>query len=277
MAGRDKYFKHRWDYALRDGASHRRYLIELIDELLEIEASTHPSEGPCPEKNELSKDAFMVAGRLLERSIGWAIDHRIGLALDGVPSDALEVSDHIHESKAGDYGAMDDEFQIDRRVLRSLLSALSYVIPTKLNGQVQPALRSLEIGEPSEFFDPMVRVRSIRYRLWMLRLEALEHLEFSRGMNVKRDDAKANVADAYGIAPDTLDKWSTKLNQELLGISHAEEAKGHARNRGKAAFEQLQSGDNTSATEEAEALRRDGAAFQQLIGTPEGKIIQFPE
>jgi hypothetical protein len=105
-------FLHRKDVPLRDREDIRDYLIGLIDELLELEAATHPSAGPCSNKNDLSREATQVAGRLLECSLGWAIDHQIGLVLDRASSDAPPLfndraasapsyaSDHLHEARA---------------------------------------------------------------------------------------------------------------------------------------------------------------------------------
>ena len=283
------FFQHRWDSPLRDNVNVRDDLIELIDELLELEAQTHPSAGDCTDKDELSRRASMVAGVLLQEVFGWAVDHQIGLVINGLPGGApslfedvdvkvqQQANSHVHEATAFRYVFLDDDLQIDRKMLRSLLNALPpSLLPAKLLAQVLPALDSLEVGEQPDFFARNARTHGQErspYRKWMVRLKAVEHLEFLRGMNVKREDAKGSVADAYGIEPDTLDTWSTKLSRELKGIIHVATTKRCARNRGKVAIERLQKGDSSLVAKEAEILNHDGTTYQELSGTPDGKVV----
>lgn len=65
----DLSFLHRKDCPLKNSQGTRDYLIGLIDQLLEVEASSHPSVDPCPYKDDLSREAIQLVGRLLECSI----------------------------------------------------------------------------------------------------------------------------------------------------------------------------------------------------------------
>jgi hypothetical protein len=280
------YFQHRHNLPLRDDGGTREHLIELIDELLDLEAQTHPSAGDCPNKQELSRHGSMCAEDLLQTLFGWSVDHEIGLVLNGLPGgvptlfddledgDRRRASEHVHEAKAAEYLFMEDDPQTDRKMLRALLNAES-PIPAKLLVQVLTALDSIQLGEQAEFFQPKRThgQEGSPYSKQMLRLRAVEHLEFLRGMNVGREDAKGRVAEAYGNDGATVEGWNSKLPGRLLGMTHVATAKRCARNHGKAALEQLFNGDPSLKDQEAEALQRDGAAFQELTGTPDGKVV----
>jgi len=291
MIDRDKnlYFQHRADRPLRENINTRDDLIKLVDDLLELEAQTHPSAGGCSNKDELSRYASMIAGDLLRDLLGWAVDHQIGLVLNNLPGGAASLfpdveaknikcaDDHRHEARATAYVIMGDDLDTDRKMLWALLKALPHsLIPAKFLVQLLPALESLEVGEQSEFFTCKARTHGQErnpYSRWMIRLRAVEHLEFLRGKNVKRENAKYEVAKAYGIEADTLDSWSTKLRQKLKGIVHVGTNKQRARNRGKNALARLQQGDSSLVNREAEALKRDGTIFQELMGASRGRIV----
>ncbi len=276
-------FLHRKDVPLRDREDIRDYLIGLIDELLEIEAETHPSAGSCPNKDDLSREATQVAGRFLEFSIGWAIDHQVGLVLNSAPSGApplfddraanapSNANDHLHEATAAEYSHMDDDLQIDKRMLWSLLMLLPHSLITgKLWVRVLSELNSLDMGKNSEFFAPTKLARGQkrsapkRRFLW---LKAVEHLEFLCGIYGKGDGrkkAKKQVADAYGLKDaETLEQWIIRLSKEHIDRELFDAMKHRARNRGKGA---LKHGDKNLIAREDEALQVHGAAYKRLEG-----------
>lgn len=279
-------FLHRQDRPLRDREDIRNYLIGLVDELLEIEAETHPSAGSCPNKDDLSREATQVAGRFLEFSIGCSIDHQVGLVLNSAPSGApplfddraanapSNANDHLHEATAAEYSHMDDDLKIDKRMLWSLLMLLPHSLITgKLWVRVLSELHSLDMAENSEFFAPTKLARGQRRSelnkpfFW---LKALEHVEFLYGKGGGRGDAEEKVADEYVLKDTgTLKQWNNKLPKKHIDKKLFEAIKRRARNRGRGASLKNRPGDKTQVTKEAEALRIHGAAYRKLEGRPD--------
>ena len=79
----------------RHGGSHSAEYIEvLVSRLLDLRARTDPAstEGTAKGKDLLAFEALCVAGDLVEALAGWAIDHQIGLASEGLAFVPLQPS-----------------------------------------------------------------------------------------------------------------------------------------------------------------------------------------
>ena len=93
-------FPYREPFPLIDGST-REQAIELVDEMLRLEQETHPRNsmtngqvtGAIVGKDENSRLAFMVASDLVGMLAGWAINHHIGLVLNGTPGGAAAPHD----------------------------------------------------------------------------------------------------------------------------------------------------------------------------------------
>ena len=284
------FFQHRGGVPLNTTDDARNHAAALIDELLELEARTHPNEGDCSEKDELSRHATMIAGDLLEELIGWAIDHQIGLVLNGMPGGAAAPFDnsetdairragaHVHEATAAGYVVMETGIETDRKLLRSLLCAAPpSLFPAKLLVEVLPALDAIELGERPEFFAVKRGPGQERdtYQKWDLRFKAALHVEFLRGMNESRDNSLNKVANAYGCGTDAVQDWINQLPKKLQGILHVVEMKGRARHRGTVAREDLLTGDSSRAKKEAETLERNGARYQEIANLASADIVNL--
>lgn len=252
--------------------------------------------GAIAQKDENSRLAFMVVNDLVELLAGWAIDHQIGLVLNGMPGGATaphdgsyseaqrEADNHVHEATAAGYDFTDTK--ANRRILTALLHHGPGPFPISIVIEATDALTALDMGETQPFVAPMRGVgKEIRnYTEWMLRYWAVLHAEYFLGMKQPRDDALDIVAKAYGIAPDTINKWAGALPEKLKGIRPVSEMKGVARGLGETAY-RLKVQDFLSDRDKhlleslsskwgSIALTRHGNEFQQ-IPQPKGTVVPF--
>jgi hypothetical protein len=116
----DDYPRRKWAPRGRD-----EYVACLIDRLCELEQRTDPKDGikSAVGKDLASFEALHVAGKLIQALAGWALDHQVGLALEGLefvplqPSGTKDhpeylaarknVDDHVHEKSGGSLGVLD--------------------------------------------------------------------------------------------------------------------------------------------------------------------------
>lgn len=248
-------FPHREPFPLFDGST-RELAIDLVDKLLRLEQETHPRNsmvngrvtGAIMGKDENSRKAFMAVSDLVEMLAGWAINHQIGLVLNGTPGGAVaphdggyseaqrEADNHVHEAAAAGYDFSDTK--TNRGILAALLHHGPGPFPVSIVIEATNALIALDMGETQPFVAPTrgVSEGSQTYTEWMLRYWAVLHVSYFRGMKLPRDDALGMVAVAYGIEPETINKWAGRLPKKLKGIRPVNEMKGIARQLGDTAY-----------------------------------------
>ena len=285
-------FPHREPFPLIDGGT-REQAIEIVDWLLRLEQETHPRNsmvngrvtGAIAGKDENSRLAFMVANDLVELLAGWAINHQIGLVLNGTPGGAAAPHDggyseaqrkadnHVHEATAAGYDFSDTK--INRHILTELLDHGPGPFPISIIIEATDAFAALDMGEVQPFVAPArgVGKEFQSYTKWNLRYRAVLHVEYLRGMNHPRPDALGKVADAYGVESGTVEWWIRDVRKKL-GNLPIKEMKGRVRRVGKTAcrlkdqaflsdqdkrlFERL------SSKWGSVALTRNGNEFQQI-------------
>jgi hypothetical protein len=80
--------------------SQNPYVLLLLDDLSKLEKQTRPSEGTSTSdgKDLAAVHALQVAGTLIHYVAGWAIDHHVGLAIEGLRSVSpiLEMNKNEH-------------------------------------------------------------------------------------------------------------------------------------------------------------------------------------
>ena len=230
----------------------------MIDNLMFLELETHPYAGSASDKDHKSRLALLHAEELVERLAGWAIDHQVGLVLEGLPKGAATpfdgkitpaqemADDHRHESRGSDYDFTDS--RLNRRIMAALLFANPGAFPIELAIEADKALLALDVGE----VHALVRPRQVSGQegrtltKWILRGWALLHFEFLRGMKVDRTTALRSVAKAYGVATTTIISWGSDAPRRLLGVMPIVEMKRYARNVGARAHHLADTGIRTA-------------------------------
>ena len=253
---------------------------------------------PAAQKDENSRLALMWANNLVGLLAGWAIDHQIGLVLSDPPGGdetprfgsypSAHGDDHIHEATGSQHEF--DDSKINRRILTALLQYGLGPFPTQIVIEATDALVALDMGETQALVAPrrgLPGQGTWDYTKWMLRYEAVLHVEYFRGMGQKRDgvdSALGKVAEAYGVEPGTIDRWASEVPKKLKGISLVYE-KGFARHAGEITYK-LKFQDSLSDHDKRNleslsrrwgdnALARHGSEFQQ-IPQNKGSVVHLP-
>jgi len=213
--------------------AHAKYISTLLARLAELEQKTRPDGGTstAAEKDGAAFDALRFAGQLVEAVAGWAIDHQVGLAAEGlkfIPSQPeatkshkqylaarSAVDSHEHE-KIGGTAKLDkaDPF-FARKCLANLLQANPGGLPSWLCSLAINGLEALDYGEVTPMFAP-VRTglkRGLTEKRLMLRAIALVAYRRARGFT--KEAALAEVADALSLSPDTIGSWERRLRNEF--------------------------------------------------------------
>ena len=164
----------RFQYRTRGGEPDRDLINDLVEELLQLQAETHPSAGVAPYKDRSSRRALSKASNLVSMLAGWAIDHQAGLRINGtepwpVPPGGVAdddpaykavqeaADDHRHEAAGSEYlgwfRTVRDP-KTDRAVLAALLDSLAPAVPSSLFSDASRALRALSFGEVQPLLQP---------------------------------------------------------------------------------------------------------------------------
>jgi len=196
---------------------------ELVAELRRLEESVH-SDGSASGKDAKSRRALRLAGVLIESLVGWAVDHQVGLAVDGVLYEPLDLQpadegDDVDDRRHGQAGAVYDWSNpaVNRRALANLLAANPGGFPEELALECALGLEALLLDETRALFERRTRrLEDTHYALATLRLRAVEHVTFYANTGADRDQAERKVAQAYDIDTDRLRRWEARLPY-LLG------------------------------------------------------------
>jgi transcriptional regulator with XRE-family HTH domain len=234
--------RHRERPSLRKGdEQHKGPLIEtsyvrlLLERLDGLEQKTRPSSGDLnAERKDLAAfDALKFAGNLVRYVAGWAIDHQIGLAAEGLKFVPLQpfgtknhpqylaerslVDSHAHEKTGGVRSHDDDDGGafVARKSLVNLLRANPGAMPSWLRHKTIEGLEALDYGEVQPMFAPISTGRKRDLTLLRYQLQALALVAYRRKLGLKKEKSLEQVADALGISPHTLLSWETRLRNEF--------------------------------------------------------------
>ena len=267
-----------------ESQAHRRAYIQLlIDQLLQLEASTDPRDGvtSATGKDLKAYRALRFAGDLVQKLAGWAIHHQTGLALEGRrfvsrwPTGTLRKSlylkelaavDHHRHEVAGAKAARQPQDPVtDRRILANLLQGNPGAFPRNLVLRVGEALHALDLGESRPLFRRSNRRRKVSLEELELQLRAVEFRDYRRARGGTKHSATTEVAAAYGIDPETLLSWEKRLPREF-GALAVERRVIFARNAGLS--EKKADDDDDAGEWEAEygenALSEAAATYRRL-------------
>jgi hypothetical protein len=230
---RNDYAHRRWSNLTDDHVAH------LLGRLKELYKQSHPRAGAesAKGKDQAAFNALRLSGELVEAVAGWALDHQIGLALQGLefvplqPSGVKDhpeylrarqiVDDHIHEKNGGLHSDFDPI--VARRVMINFLRGN----PGGFNRSVtQPMIARLE----AEIFRKTKRGRKRGLAAQRLQLQALAMVEYryELGCGIKAN-IQEDVAEKFGESVSALKQWTSRL-KKTLGDLQVKRALSFARN-----------------------------------------------
>ena len=145
-----------------------------------------------------------------------------------------EVDDHRHEicGEQTDWYRYTAPAEVDRQLLINLMAVFDrvlYLDPWR--ARVINAIDALNFGSIPQLFRPREKRGRHTYEIRQLELRALEFLAFRRGQGFQRRAAIGSIAEAFGVAQETIFSWQKRLRADLgrLTVSRCETM---AKNRG---------------------------------------------
>jgi hypothetical protein len=195
---------------------------ELAAELRALERAAQ-SAGGSVGKDARAARALAIAGAMVESLAGWAIDHQVGLAVNEVVYEPLDLSpspdsdadDPRHEQAGAAYDWSNPI--INRRALANLLATNPGGFPYRLALEAALCLEALDLDQTLPILEHRKPgVDDAPCTLAQLRLSAIGHVAFFHGAGSDRADAEYKVAQAYSARTETLRHWRARLPY-LLG------------------------------------------------------------
>lgn len=193
---------------------------EIVAELRALSRAARDDSHPAG-RDALATRALELARSLTESLAGWAVDHRIGLAVNEVVYEPLDLTpaagadDSRHEFAGAGYDW--SNASVNRRALTNLLMANPGAFPEPLVLEAALGLESLDLDQTQPIFERRNRtIDDIPFTLAVLRLHAIEHKLFFQAAGGDPDEAERKVADAYAVDMLTLREWEIRLPY-LLG------------------------------------------------------------
>ncbi len=249
----------------------------LLARLRELEAfSASSNHQNMPGKDEAATEAISLLALLADFAAGWAIRHKVGLAKAGLKN----IPDVLPEARDQKYvelvetldnrshemaGAANDKLsdRSIRFVLFSLIKSAFRGLPSDFAERTLDALEALEYGEVLPVFAPNLTGRKRNFSELRLQLYGVSCVEYSVTLGTKKFEAQRWVADAYGVAFDTVRGWELSLRKEWNDhrvanlLSRARRCAERDRATGEKRFEELFG---------SSAANRYGEKYKKLLG-----------
>ena len=166
---------------------------DMLLRLDQLERQTDPQHPDSKsDKDALANKALRIVSELCAYVSGWAVDHKIGLAIEGfgnIPDLATQtstlaykqiresVNSHRHEA-AGQ--SRDLPSGVQRKGLSNLFNAMASPFHKSLCDPLAEALEALEYGETLPIFEPVKKGRKRQFRELKLQLWALCFIEYQQ-------------------------------------------------------------------------------------------------
>jgi hypothetical protein len=201
---------------------------EMLLRLDQLERQTDPQHPDSEyDKDASANKALRIAAELGAYVSGWALDHKIGLAIEGlgnIPDLAIQtrtpaynklrksVNSHRHET-AGQ--STDLPTGVQRKALSNLFNTMASGFHTSLCDPLAEALEALEYGETLPIFEPVKSGRKKQFRELKLQLRALCFIEYKQVLGNPKNQLQADVEKAFGVSVPTVRGWERQLPTQL--------------------------------------------------------------
>jgi hypothetical protein len=205
-----------------------RHWLSRLDELERLTDPRRPDSEH--NKDAAATEALGIASTLAAYVSGWAVDHKVGLAIEGlgnIPDRKIterspaynearqNVNDHRHEA-AGLQSA-----ELTSGVKRKALSNLMYAnvggLPVSLCDPLAEALEALEYGETLPLLEREKDHLKRKFRELRLQLRALRYVEYQYALLTRKRGEKSRLqraaAEAFGVSFPTLRGWESRLRE----------------------------------------------------------------
>jgi hypothetical protein len=208
---------------------------DMLLRLDQLERHTDPHHPDSEHNKDASANkALRIASDLIAYLSGWAIDHKIGLAIEGfgnIPGLATQtrtpaynklresVNNHRHEA-AGQ--SRDLTSGVQRKALSNLFNAMASPRQS-LCDPLAEALQALEYGETLPILEPAKEGRKRKFRELKLQLWALCFIEYEQALGVLKNQLQSKVKEAFGVSESTVRGWERQLPTQLdpFSVDHA--------------------------------------------------------
>jgi hypothetical protein len=256
----------------------------LFEQIDYCEEHSRPSGGKstAEQKDMRAFTALECAGELVDAMAGWAIDHTVGLALNGrqwVPlqppavqlhpeyvASRAAVDDHVHEKNGGAQRSFKNlDPVVCRKIFLGLLKSNPGGFPVEIQEMMVEALEALEYSETLPILRPAESDRKRKLRELRLQLKAVVFVEYRVARGMTKYKAQDAVGEAYGQSGTTVRLWEARLRTEL---GQLEVSRNIAFALSAAASDQKGSkkvGMNSSRRFGDEALQETGAKYQEVL------------
>lgn len=221
----------------------------IVKELGELEITTWPSVGSVTAKDKDAKAyrALNLAGSLVQLLAYWAINHMVGLAINGrqpIPSLSgfendpeylaakAAVDDHRHQrtgqARSNLYFSKLHPIVL-RQIVINLLRANPGGFPDRIRETIIEGLEALDYSETLPIVEPIESNRKVKLRQFRLELEAVALVEYRCAKGMLKNEAEQEVSIAYGVSEHSLRLWEPRLRKELGHVEVSRTIR-HARN-----------------------------------------------
>jgi hypothetical protein len=225
------YPRRRWSNSTDDNVAH------LLGRLKHLYKQSHPRGGAeaAKGKDHAAFDALQAAGELVDAVAGWALDHQVGLALNGLefvpmqPSGTKQHPDYLKARRAVDAhtheqlgGLRHIEFDpiVARRLLINLLHRNPGRFPGALTFMTIDALEALDFGDTKPMLVAMKKGRAHSRDVRRLELTALSLIEYRAALGLgKKERIQKDVAAIFGVMPAALLKWTGRLRKTFSDLA----------------------------------------------------------
>ena len=201
---------------------------DMLVRLDQLERQTDPQHPDSEsDKDASANKALRIVSELGAYVAGWAIDHKIGLAIEGrgnIPDLAIQarrpaytelreqVNSHRHEAAGRSPGLTR---QVQRKALSNILNAMASPFCESIFDPLAEALEALEYGETLPLLEPARDGRKRKFRELKLQLLALCFVEYQRTLGRRVDQLESDVKDAFCVSESTVRGWKRQLKTQL--------------------------------------------------------------
>jgi len=205
----------------------------MLSRLDELERLTDPRRPDSErDKDAAASKALGIASELAAYVSGWAADHKVGLAIEGIGN----IPDLMTTARTPAYNRLRETVSSHRHETAGLRSAeltsrmkrkaLSNLMDANINGphwslyaSLADALEALEYGEPLPLLEPEKDGRKRKFRELKLQLNALRYVEYQfavvGGKHGEKSKIQGTAAEAFGVSVVTLRGWESRLRTNL--------------------------------------------------------------